>query len=154
MKLISCHVDNFGTLHNFDMNFEEGLNVVMHDNGWGKSTLAAFLKAMLYGYDNKRSKDLSENDRKHYKPWQGGKYGGTLTFEKNGTRYMVTRTFGDTARVDTVSLRDLDSGRILPGVENVGEWLFKLDADAFKRSAFINSNQLNSGNSGLSFHAR
>ena len=154
MKLISCHVDNFGTLHNFDMNFEEGLNVVMHDNGWGKSTLAAFLKAMLYGYDNKRSKDLSENDRKHYKPWQGGKYGGTLTFEKNGTRYMVTRTFGDTARFDTVSLRDLDSGRNLPGVENVGEWLFKLDADAFKRSAFINSNQLNSGNSGLSFHAR
>lgn len=154
MKLISCHVDNFGTLHNFDMSFEEGLNVVMHDNGWGKSTLAAFLKAMLYGYDNKRSKNLSENDRKHYKPWQGGKYGGTLTFEKKGTRYMVTRTFGDTARFDTVSLRDLDSGRNLSNIENVGEWLFKLDADAFKRSAFINSNQLNSGNSGLSFHAR
>ena len=152
MKLISCHVDNFGTLHNFDMNFEEGLNVVMHSNGWGKSTLAAFLKAMLYGYDNKRSKDLSENDRKHYKPWQGGKYGGTLTFEKKGTRY-ITRTFGDTARFDTISLRNIDSGREL-NVENVGEWLFNLDADAFKRSTFINSNQLNSGNSGLSFHSR
>lgn len=154
MKLISCHVDNFGTLHNFDMAFEEGLNVVLHENGWGKSTLAAFLKAMLYGYDNKRSKSLSENDRKHYKPWQGGKYGGTLTFEKGGSRYMVMRTFGETARFDTVSLRNLDTGRNMHGVENVGEWLFKLDADAFKRSAFIYSNQLNSGNSGLSFHAR
>lgn len=154
MRLIACHVDNFGTLHDFDMTFEDGLNVIMRDNGWGKSTLAAFLKAMLYGYDNKRSKDLSENDRKHYKPWQGGKYGGTLTFEKGGTRYVVSRTFGDTARFDTVSLREADSGRMLPQIENVGEWLFMLDANAFKRSVFINSNQLNSGNSGLSLHAR
>lgn len=154
MKLISCHIDNFGILHNFDMTFEEGLNVIMHDNGWGKSTLAAFLKAMLYGYDNKRSKDISENDRKHYQPWQGGKYGGSLTFEKGGTRYMIVRTFGATARFDTVTLRNLDTGRSMPNGENIGEWLFKLDADAFKRSAFINSNQLNSGNSGLSFHAR
>lgn len=154
MKLISCHIDNFGTLHDFDMTFEDGLNVVMHDNGWGKSTFAAFLKAMLYGYDNKRSKDLSENDRKHYKPWQGGKYGGTLTFEKNGTRYMVWRFFGETARYDTMGLRDLDAGKTISDVENVGEWLFKLDADAFKRSAYINSNQLNNGSSALSFHAR
>lgn len=153
MKLISCHVDNYGTLHDFDMDFEDGLNVIMHDNGWGKSTFAAFLKAMLYGYDNKRSKDLSENDRKHYKPWQGGRYGGSLTFEKGGKRYVVTRTFGDTARFDTVSLREADSGRTVP-VENVGEWLFMLDSNAFKRSVFIHSNQLNNGNSGLSFHAR
>lgn len=154
MKLISCHVDNFGTLHDFNMQFEEGLQVILQDNGWGKSTLAAFLKAMLYGYDNRRRKDLTENDRLRYKPWQGGIYGGSLTFEKGGKRYMVTRTFGDTARYDTVRLRDLDAGRSVPGVENVGEWLFKLDAEAFKRSAFISSNQLNNGASSLSFHAR
>ena len=63
MKLISMHVDDFGGLHNYDYNFEEGLNVVLQDNGWGKTTMAAFLKAMLYGYDTKRSKDITENER-------------------------------------------------------------------------------------------
>ncbi len=58
MRLISMHVDNFGGLHNYDYNFEDGLNVVLHDNGWGKTTMAAFLKAMLYGFDSKRSKDI------------------------------------------------------------------------------------------------
>ena len=68
MKLISMHVDNFGGLHNYDYTFGEGLNVVLHDNGWGKTTMATFLKAMLYGYDTRRSKDITENERKRYLP--------------------------------------------------------------------------------------
>ena len=127
MKLISCHIDNFGIFHNFDMNFDESLNVIVQDNGWGKSTLAAFIRAMLYGFDNKRSKDLAANERKRYLPWQGGKYGGSLTFEKEGRRYTVSRTFGETGRGDRMALRDLDAGKSVSNVENVGEWLFKLD---------------------------
>lgn len=154
MKLIACHIDNFGIFHDFDMEFEDSLNVIIRDNGWGKTTLAAFIRAMLYGYDNSRKKDITENDRKRYLPWQGGTYGGTLTFEKGGTRYLVSRTFGVTARHDTMTLRNLDAGKSVPGVEQVGEWLFKLDGDAFKRSAYITQNTLNAGGSALSFHAR
>lgn len=44
MRLISMHVDNFGGLHNYDYNFEDGLNVVLQDNGWGKTTMAAFFE--------------------------------------------------------------------------------------------------------------
>lgn len=51
MKLISMHVDDFGGLHNYDYNFEEGLNVVLHDNGWGKTTMASFLKASAKGVE-------------------------------------------------------------------------------------------------------
>ena len=50
MKLIRMHIDNFGGLHDYDYQFEDGLNVVLQENGWGKTTMAAFLKAMLYGY--------------------------------------------------------------------------------------------------------
>jgi len=81
MKLISCHIENFGCLRNYDMNFDEGLNIVLQDNGWGKTTLAAYLKAMLYGFDSKRSKDIAETERKRYFPWQGGQYGGSLDIE-------------------------------------------------------------------------
>ena len=50
MRLLSCHIENFGKLHEFDMDFDNGLNVILQDNGWGKSSLAAFLKVMFYGF--------------------------------------------------------------------------------------------------------
>ena len=45
MKLISMHVDDFGGLHNYDYTFGDGLNVVLHDNGWGKTTMATFTES-------------------------------------------------------------------------------------------------------------
>ena len=122
MKLISMHVDDFGGLHQYDYTFGDGLNVVLHDNGWGKTTMAAFLKAMLYGYDTRRSKDITENERRRYLPWQGGSYGGSLDFESEGVRYRIIRTFGETPRFDTVKIINLDTrttARISP--DKIGE---------------------------------
>ena len=155
MKLISMHVDNFGCLHNYDYNFEEGLNVVLHDNGWGKTTVAAFLKAMLYGYDTKRTKDITENERKRYLPWQGEKYGGSLDFEAGDVRYRIYRSFGKTPRYDVARIVNLDTrtpARISP--DKLGETLFHLDANAFQRSVFINQNGLSIDGAASSIHAR
>ena len=91
MKLLRCHVENFGILSDFDLTFTEGLNVLCRENGFGKSTLAAFLKAMFYGLPKTRAK---ASERKRYDPWQGGKYGGFLEFEYRGNQYRVTRYFG------------------------------------------------------------
>ena len=44
MKLLRCHIENFGVLSGFDYEFESGLTVICRENGFGKSTLAAFLK--------------------------------------------------------------------------------------------------------------
>ena len=52
MKLVSLHIDNFGKFNNFDLDFNDGLNQFVKDNGWGKSTLTAFIKVMFYGFDN------------------------------------------------------------------------------------------------------
>ena len=104
MKLISCHIENFGKLQNQDISFQEGCNLFLRKNGWGKSTLAAFLKVMFYGFDNTRSRDEYSNERKRYRPWQGGIYGGSVTFETEGTCYTVTRTFGLKEKEDTFSL--------------------------------------------------
>lgn len=38
MKLISLHIDNFGQFNNFDYVFEDGINQIVEENGWGKST--------------------------------------------------------------------------------------------------------------------
>ena len=142
MKLLQCHVDNFGRLSDFDYAFSDGLTVIQAPNGFGKSTLAAFLKAMLYGFPRTAGRSISGNERKKYLPWQGGTYGGRLDFEFEGVRYRVRRTFGKTAARDTFSLRDMDhrteSSRF---DQRLGEELFQLDADSFMRSVYLPQGQ-------------
>ena len=142
MKLLGCHIENFGTFNNYDLTFNDGLNVIMQANGWGKTTLAAFVKAMLYGFDGKRVRNVAENERLRYKPWQGGRYGGSLDFEAGGREYRVLRTFGATGAKDTFKIVDIDTGRsaLSETGKDVGEWLFGLDANAFQKSVFIVQN--------------
>jgi len=156
MKLLKCHIDNFGGLQNYDYDFDEGLNILLHDNGWGKTTLAAFLKAMLYGLDKKKTKSIVESERKRYLPWQGGTYGGSLDFEAGGKTYRIERTFGETPRSDKVNIVDLDTNRKAKlNSENLGEELFHLDSNAFQRSVFINQNGLTMDHSSASsIHTR
>ena len=96
MRLIQCHIENFGKLHDVTIDFHEGLNRICQKNGWGKSTLGAFLRVMLYGFEgeSKRTNHF-ENERKRYEPWQGGVYGGSLTFALGDKQYIVNRIFKD-----------------------------------------------------------
>lgn len=138
MKLIRCHIENFGVLSDFDFSFAEGLTAICQSNGFGKSTFAAFIKAMFYGFPRTGARNIVENERKRYDPWQGGKYGGYLEFEVQDVSYRVTRYFGKTAAKDTFSLLDLTNRR--PSTrfsEKLGEELFQLDADSFARSTYV-----------------
>ncbi len=138
MKLLNCHIENFGVLSDFTYTFQDGLNIIHQPNGFGKSTFAAFLKAMLYGFPRTGARSAVDNERKRFDPWQGGKYGGFLEFEYEGTAYRVTRYFGKTAAKDTFSLTDLTnrcpSDRFSP---RLGEELFQLDGDSFARSTYL-----------------
>ena len=64
MKLISLHIDNFGQFNNFDYVFEDGINQIIEENGWGKSTLAAFIKVMFFGFDNTSKRDDYVNEKR------------------------------------------------------------------------------------------
>lgn len=138
MKLIRCHIENFGVLSDFDFTFDEGLTVICQSNGFGKSTFAAFIKSMFYGFPRTGARNIVENERKRYEPWQGGKYGGYLEFETQDTCYRVTRYFGKTAAKDTFSLLDLTNRQTSTAYsEKLGEELFQLDADSFTRSTYV-----------------
>ena len=137
MKLISCRIENFGKLRDFTYHFEDGLSVLFAENGWGKSTFAAFLKVMFYGFDgdNRRSEDGSE--RLRYRPWGGGVYGGSVIWSRGDKTYRMLRTFGTRRKEDTFVLYDEETG--LPSgdfSENTGEELFGIDRDSFRRTVF------------------
>ncbi|MBO6015695.1 MAG: AAA family ATPase [Lachnospiraceae bacterium] len=141
MKLLSCHIENFGKLHDLTMHFEEGVNIICEENGWGKSTFAAFIKAMFYGLDGERKRSVAENERKRYKPWQGGVFGGQITFETQGKRYLVSRIFGEKEAQDSFELRDAKTN--LPSddyTKAIGEEIFQINSDSFLRTIFVGQN--------------
>lgn len=138
MRIRRIHIENFGKLHNFDLELEDKQNVIRAENGWGKSTLAAFIKAMFYGLDYTTKRSLKDNERKKYLPWQGGMFGGSLEFLAGEKTYRAERSFGTKEKEDTFTLYDLDTGlESQVYSENLGEELFRLDRAAFERSSFF-----------------
>ena len=141
MKLIECHIAGFGPFKDYKLSFDDGLNVILQPNGWGKTSLSAYIKAMLYGFERKRVRDVSENERLRYKPWGGGKFGGTLDFEFDGREYRILREFGATGAGDTLKVIDIETGKPVEfNGEEVGDWVFGLDSNAFQKSVFVGQN--------------
>ncbi len=138
MKLIECYIENFGKLSKFSYHFADGMNVFCHENGWGKSTFAGFIKAMFYGLPASRSTDIQQNERARFTPWQGGNFGGTLTFSIGGETYRVERYFGQKESQDTFALFDCKTGRSTDAYSSrLGEELFDIDAIGYERSTYI-----------------
>ncbi len=141
MKLLRLSIENFGKLSNLSMEFSDGINVINEANAWGKSTLAAFLKAMFYGLDAKKEAGAFEKERNLYRPWQGGSFGGELDFEVNGKQYRISRSFGRTEKTDEFHLYDLSTNLESDDYsEAIGLELFDLDSASFKRSIYIAQN--------------
>ncbi|MFR0781636.1 MAG: ATP-binding protein [Coprococcus sp.] len=94
MRLLTCHIENFGKLSDFSYDFADGYNAFVLPNGAGKSTFAAFIRVMFYGFAGETKRTELEKERKRYQPWQGGTYGGQLTFTADGKYYLLSRVFG------------------------------------------------------------
>lgn len=143
MKLCSLHIENFGKLSNYDHVFTDGLNVIKHENSWGKTTLATFLKAMFYGMEKKGNLKTYCAERSKYMPWQGGVYGGSVIFEVDGKTYRVLRTFAPTPEGDRFELIDLETNKPSKDYSsNLGEEIFKVGRETFALSTFFPQGEL------------
>ena len=136
MRIISCHIDNFGKLHNYDVCFSD-LTEVIEKNGWGKSTLAQFIKAMFYGLSGNARKSITDNEFVHYTPWSNESFTGRLVFETNGKTYIIIRDFSY-GKKGFFELRDAITNKISTDYsEKIGEELFGMDRESFERTVFI-----------------
>lgn len=135
MIIKSCYVENFGTLSKYSVEFNDGLNSIHKENGWGKTTLAVFIKAMLFGIPSGRAAD---NERKKYMPWNGGVFGGNMVFETAGKTYRVERTFAKTDKNDTFALYDTATNMLCNDFGSLlGEEILGVDRESFEKSVFI-----------------
>ena len=140
MKLISCHIDAYGKLKNVDVDFNKGITTICEKNGYGKTTLASFIKAMFYGLENSRKK-LGE--RAKYQPFDGGNFGGELTFLCQKGVFKIRRNFLGTATKDEFFLYNAENN--LKSDEfssNIGRELFGVGRETFDATVFFGQKEL------------
>ncbi|MCX7772738.1 MAG: AAA family ATPase, partial [Clostridia bacterium] len=142
MRINVLDIKGFGKLKNKKITPDKGFNIIFEPNESGKSTLQAFIKAMLFGLKGgRRAKDGSLPPVKHYKPWSAEQYAGVMEYSlDNGQSFRVGRNFEKgTANIydagannlTTVFAQDKETGPRF-AEEHLG-----LDETTFERSAFI-----------------
>lgn len=137
MKLTKCYINNFGKLSNFSFDFNKDITVLNEQNGFGKSTLCAFIKAMFYGFNSIRTKKINENERLKYMPWKNGVFGGYIDFTINNYEYRIERKFGKKQSEDEFLLYNLKTGKISTDFsESIGEEVFGIDLKSFERCIY------------------
>ena len=144
MKLLRAYITAFGKYEKEAFDFSKPLLCYCKANGEGKSTLVAFLTAMLYGMstDKKNKKPGEMPERKHYLPFGGGDYGGSLTLEVGKDTYVIERTFDTKSETkDTLTLIKNDKNVDLPS-HSLGEEFFGLDRDSFRKTIRLDSDDL------------
>ena len=136
-------IKSFGLLTDMTLDFSEGINVIEGRNESGKSTIAAFIRYMLYGFDNTEPDDLPSERRKRIN-WDTGIAAGSMYVRVKGKRYLITRTTtptdSDSARPtyrEDASIVDLETGSPAFGKMPAGEVFFGVDRELFDNTAFI-----------------
>src|ERR1043165_8671670 len=88
MKIDQVHIDGFGVWNDRTWGpLDPGANVFHGPNETGKSTLMAFIRSMLFGFEKRGS-------TKRYEPVNGGAHGGWLDLLVGDTRLRVQRKPG------------------------------------------------------------
>lgn len=141
MKIKSIYIENFGKISNYSMDFYEGYNEVVAGNGYGKSTIATFIRVMFYGFLGEQKRDDFSAERKRFAPWQGGNYGGRISFFVNGKAYELTRFFGKKEKDDFFEVIDTETGLVSGDYsKNIGQDLFGIDGESFMRTIYVTQN--------------
>jgi len=133
MKIQKIHIESFGGLTNRNFQFSQGLTVVEGPNESGKTTIAAFIKYIFYGFGTKNT-----TDRKRY--LTGTMVGGWLDcITDEGSLYRIERVTrmgeGDALR-DSVRIVDRNTNQILPETKP-GEYFFGVAENIFVNTAFV-----------------
>ncbi len=136
-------IKSFGMIRDMALEFSESINVIEGQNEAGKSTISAFIKYMLYGFDNSDfSQGCTERERRIN--WDTGEAQGSMNVSVKGKKYLITRssilTEGNTTRPtyrETNSIIDLETGSSVFGKMPAGEVFFGVSRELFENTAFI-----------------
>lgn len=94
MQIDRAAIFRFGKLADRTVDFAPGINIVYGKNEAGKTTLHAFLTAMLFGLEKGRGRAKGTEGYLRYEPWHAPSYySGALQFSVGGRPFYLERNF-------------------------------------------------------------
>ena len=105
MIIQKINIKSFGMITDTTLEFSNSINVIEGENESGKSTIAAFIRYMLYGFDNNDDGEtLSE--RKKRINWITGRAEGSMTVLVKDKQYLITRSTVETESSPRLSYKE------------------------------------------------
>lgn len=99
MVITELYIRNFGKLSERHFYLKNGVQVISGENEYGKTTLHAFIRAMLFGMERGRGRAAAKDDFSRYEPWDNpGVYGGVMRFTCGGRSFRLERNFARQAK--------------------------------------------------------
>lgn len=135
----------FGRLDRARLEPGPGLTLIHAPNEGGKSTWAAFWRAMLYGIDTRdRDKKGYLADKNRYQPWSGAPMEGEIILDYEGRDITIRRGPRGNTPFGSFSAVYTGTREPVPGLTaaNCGELLTGVGAEVFTRSAFLGDGNL------------
>ncbi len=94
MVIKELYIKNFGKLTERHFYLRHGIQILSGENESGKSTLHAFIRAMLFGMERGRGRAAAKDDFTRYEPWDTpGNYAGMMRFSCGGRTFRLERSF-------------------------------------------------------------
>ena len=94
MVITELYIRNFGKLSERHFYLRDGVQVISGENEYGKTTLHAFIRAMLFGLERGRGRAAAKDDFSRYEPWDDpGSYAGVMRFTCGGRSFRLERNF-------------------------------------------------------------
>lgn len=141
MIIEKIEIDSFASHRGVSIDLAEGLNLIEGSNESGKSSIADFIKFVLYGAGGKAADDhLAE--RKRVMNFNDSHIAGSLTVRSGGRQIRITRNLAVSGSVresvrTRVSVRDCETGADLSDGREPGELLLGIPEDLFCASVYL-----------------
>ena len=143
MIIEKIDIRSFGLIKDMTLEFAPTVNVIEGQNEVGKTTIAAFIKYMLFGFDSAESEN-SLSERKKRINWDTGVAEGSMIVRVKDKKYLISRSTTPTVRQDgraaykeESSIIDLESGATAFGKMPAGEVFFGVTRELFENTAFL-----------------
>lgn len=152
MKILSIQ-GHFGNMSGQKIDFTDRLCCRVLPNGWGKTTLCAFIRVMLYGLNTARRDTASAlSDKTKYYPQDGKPMSGRMTVEFTGRPVTIVRESNRGGLMQGFQAFYEDTGELctLLTARNCGQVLLGMGEDAFLSSAMIDGLDMTRPSSELS----
>ena len=90
MVIRELYIKNFGKFTERHFYLEDGVQVISGENEFGKSTLHAFIRAMLFGLERGRGRAAAKDAFTRCEPWENpGYYAGVMRFTCGGRNFRL-----------------------------------------------------------------